>query len=174
MNAKTLEGRPTRVGDWWGDMGINRAGDLVLENDSENSLITGRPGKEGMANSFAAGTMLTLSYYEEIRRKKDYDPETDTYKGVPIDYVVATMHTGKNLNAQAGNGKTILQNLQSGNRDYANSVMKSISNLSYTRTEVLAGDEYKTAIKNKTKTEITETNLTPFKNTVEFINKKQK
>jgi hypothetical protein len=174
MNAKTLEGRPTRVGDWWGDMGINRAGDLVLENDSENSLITGRPGKEGMANSFAAGTMLTLSYYEEIRRKKDYDPETDTYKGVPIDYVVATMHTGKNLNAQAGNGKTILQNLQSGNRDYANAVIESISNLSYTRTEVLAGDEYKTAIKNKTKTEITETNLTPFKNTVEFINKKQK
>ena len=155
-------------------MGINRAGDLVLENDSENSLITGRPGKEGMANSFAAGTMLTLSYYEEIRRKKDYDPETDTYKGVPIDYVVATMHTGKNLNAQAGNGKTILQNLQSGNRDYANAVIESISNLSYTRTEVLAGDEYKTAIKNKTKTEITETNLTPFKNTVEFINKKQK
>ena len=134
MQTKNGEGKTTRVGSWARSYGIYGSEDLISEDDKENSLITGVAGTEGIQNSFAMGTLLTLSYYENIRRKEGYDPETETYKGVPIDYVVATMHKGLNLNSQAGDGNTILKNLQRGDRSYSNVTINNANKLSYTKT----------------------------------------
>ena len=131
MQVRDADNEPTQVGKWFRRFGIRSAEDLTLEDDKENTLITGNPGRAGSANSFAAGTLLTISYYENIRRKKDYDPDTDTYKGIPIDYVVATMHKGLNLNQQAGDGNTILENLKKGNRGYSNTTINAANKLSY-------------------------------------------
>jgi hypothetical protein len=136
MQTTDGEGNLTRVGAWVDAYGINSSYDLIAEDASENTLVFGTPGTEGVQNSFAMGTMLTLSYYENIRRKPGYDPETETYKGVPIDYVVATMHKGLNLNSQAGDGNTILQNLQKGDRSYSNFTINAANQLSYTTSEL--------------------------------------
>ena len=136
MQTTNLDGDLTRVGAWVDSYGIYSSDDLTAEDNSENTLISGTPGTVGVQNSFAMGTMLTLSYYENIRRKPGYDPETETYKGVPIDYVVATMHKGLNLNSQAGDGNTILQNLQKGDRSYSNVTINAANQLSYTTSEL--------------------------------------
>ena len=170
MQTTDADNNTTRVGFWAEQYGIYRS-DLTSEDDNENTLITGTPGKEGVQNSFAMGTLLTLSYYENIRRKPGYDPETETYKGVPIDYVVATMHKGLNLNSQSGDGNTILQNLQKGNRDYSNVTINNANQLSYTKTQLdpkflEANNPVEAVIDRK----IISENNKPFESSINFIN----
>ena len=167
MQVKNAHGDQTRVGDWFSQYGLTKE-DLTAEDSSENTLITGIPGGQGVANSFAAGTMLTLSYYEDIRRKPDYDAETETYKGIPIDYVVATMHKGKNLNSQAGDGNTILENLQKGNRGYSNITLNNANKLSYNTYENSYID-----MDDKAQREQISTNTKPFTSAINFINEKK-
>jgi len=171
MQTKNGEGKTTRVGSWARSYGIYGSEDLISEDDKENSLITGVAGTEGIQNSFAMGTMLTLSYYENIRRKEEYDPETETYKGVPIDYVVATMHKGLNLNSQAGDGNTILKNLQRGDRGYSNVTINNANKLSYTTTTL----DSKYLEENRPVEAILDaktisTDNYPFKSSMNFIN----
>ena len=171
MQTTDADNNTTRVGFWAEQYGISRS-DLTSEDDNENTLITGTPGKEGVQSSFAMGTLLTLSYYENIRRKPGYDPETETYKGVPIDYVVATMHKGLNLNSQSGDGNTILKNLQKGNRDYSNVTINNANQLSYTKTQLdpkflEANNPVEAVIDRK----IISENNKPFESSIQFMNR---
>ena len=164
LNKNLKNGELSRVGQWWEDYGIRTPEQLTAQDDDENTLITGKPGKAGMANSFAASTMLTLNYYENIRRKPGYDPDSNTYKGIPIDYVVATMHKGINLNSMTGNGKTVLENLQAGDRTYANISINAANELNYSTQEFKLNqntDEVKTT---------TNQNTNIFNDSIHFMN----
>lgn len=167
LNEIRADEKPSIVGQWWEKYGLKGPDQLTLEDDKENTLITGQPGRAGMANSFGAATMLTLSYYENIRRRPGYDSETDTYKGIPIDYVVATMHTGQNLNVTAGNGKTVLENLRASDRDYSNITINSANKLGYTKTQLSINPETR-----KLDEKILIDSETPFKEANDFMNNK--
>tara|TARA_R110002012_G_scaffold1863_11_gene9022 strand:- start:1681 stop:3993 length:2313 start_codon:yes stop_codon:yes gene_type:complete len=170
MNHTNADGSSSRVGEWWREYGLYDESFFIKEDDRENTLVTGKPGKQGAANSFSAGIMLTLNYYETIRRKPGYDPETETYKGIPIDYVVATMHKGRNLNQETGEG-TVLENLRKGNRDYSNITIGGGNELSIRKRKISYGEEYEQKRNAGEETEVVIDEQTKvFQDSTDFIN----
>ena len=81
------------------------------------------------------------------------------------------MHKGLNLNSQSGDGNTILQNLQKGNRDYSNVTINNANQLSYTKTQLdpkflEANNPVEAVIDRK----IISENNKPFESSINFIN----
>lgn len=116
MQTKDAEGNPTQIGKWYKSMNITKEN----MDFGANNFID---------KSFDAITLQVLHYNKLAKQHKEYDEKTNTVAGVPLQYVVSTMHKSPNLNKMVYNNKTVLQYLKEGDRDYANSVMEHTSDI---------------------------------------------
>jgi hypothetical protein len=116
------DGSLTQLGRWYQDAGLvykDNEGNWVNHLDEGDDIMTGIPGKRGMANSIDAGILQFLHYQQKLKRSNKYNPEDNTYDGMPLDYVAASMHVHPE-----GHKKTAFLNyMKQGDRNYSNSVM---------------------------------------------------
>ena len=110
MQTEDAEGKQTILGSWYDNMDI-----------SESSLSWYNPN--ATPNSFNAVTLQVLDYTRKIKQHKEYDPETNTIAGVPLQYAIATMHKSPNLYARVDDDHSVLDYLKLGDRDYSNAVI---------------------------------------------------
>ena len=117
MQTKDAEGKITEIGQWYKAMDIG-ASDLAWTSTS------------AVNDSFSAITLQVIDYTKRIKRHKEYDPNTNTIAGVPIQYAIATMHKSPNLAGRVDANHSVLDYLKLGDRDYSNAVLKNAEDIS--------------------------------------------
>jgi len=117
MQTKDGDGNATEIGQWYKAMNVGR------ENLSWTST-------SAVNDSFSAITLQVIDYTKRIKRHKEYDPNTNTIAGVPIQYAIATMHKSPNLAGRVDANHSVLDYLKLGDRDYSNAVLKNAEDIS--------------------------------------------
>jgi len=117
MQTKDEDGNPTEIGQWYKAMDIG-ASDLAWTSIS------------AVNDSFTAISLQVIDYTKRIKRHKEYDPNTNTIAGVPIQYAIATMHKSPNLASRVDANHSVLDYLKLGDRDYSNAVLENAEDIS--------------------------------------------
>jgi hypothetical protein len=128
-----VTGHLNKVGQWYKGMNITEEN---LDFGADNFID----------KSFNAITLQVLSYTEKAKKHKEYDPKTNTVAGVPLQYVISTMHKSPYLYGKVDANHSVLDYLKKGDRDYANNVLKNSEDINVEYHDDNAGDgEYSKA-----------------------------
>jgi hypothetical protein len=136
MNTEDGDGNLTQLGKWY------EAANITKENIQEgNNWVTGEVGDTSLEKSFQALTFAVLHNENALKKHPEYNPDTNEVGGVPFNYVLATMHKSPNLAGLVYDGKSVLDILKEGDREYANAVIKHGENITVVDSQTEASNK---------------------------------
>jgi len=139
--VENQDGSMTQLGRWYEKSGLiykDEEGNWINGLTAGDDLGSGISGKRGMSNSIDAGILQFLHYQQKLKRGPKYNYEDNTYDGVPLDYVAASMH----VHPESVNKEKLFNYMEEGDRNYSNSVMLYASMLTTNTTAVDFDDDH--------------------------------
>ena len=136
----------TELGEWYTTMGITDASMLTSGDETDfpyrdyslqERLVEQEPGDRGKYNSYTAGLLQLLYYDQRVRKMEGFDSETDELNGIPINYVIVSMHKNPNLRNKLYSGDmSSINYMEQGDRDYSNNVIQHAQNVLTSHTDL--------------------------------------